>query len=114
LNGVPSARVSTGAGGIVAKIVASPNGERADSLLETPSGDITVSLAPNLKISVRASIEVSNGHGIHSDFPEIKVKSEGGDWGPKAVNAEGDLNGGGPVLRVRTTTGDIYVRRTNP
>lgn len=114
LNGVPSARAQTGAGAIVAKIIASPNGERADSLLETPSGDITVSLPPTLKISIRASIEVSNGQGIHSDFPDLKVRTEGGDWGPKAVSAEGSLNGGGPVLRLRTTNGDIYVRRANP
>ena len=25
--------------------------------------------------------------------------------------AEGDLNGGGPILKVRTTTGDIAFRR---
>src|SRR5271168_3936209 len=47
LNGVPSARAETGAGGIVAKFVAS-SGERNDSELETSAGDITVYLAPNV------------------------------------------------------------------
>jgi DUF4097 and DUF4098 domain-containing protein YvlB len=110
LNGVPSARAETGAGGIVAKFVAS-NGERHDSVLETSAGDITVYLAANVNISVRASIEVANGHNIRSDFPEISVTTEGGDYGPKTVTAEGNLNGGGPVLKVRTTTGDISFRR---
>jgi hypothetical protein len=109
LNGVPSARAETGAGGIVAKFVSS-NGERADSLLETSAGDITVYLASNLNITIRASIEVANGHSIHSDFPEIRVTIEGGDYGPKTVTAEGNLNGGGPVLKVRTATGDISFR----
>jgi DUF4097 and DUF4098 domain-containing protein YvlB len=112
LNGVPSARAETGAGGIVAKFVAS-NGEHNDSVLETSAGDITVYLAPNVNISVRASIEVANGHNIRSDFPDIRVTTEGGDYGPKTVTAEGSLNGGGPALKVRTTTGDISFRRSS-
>lgn len=112
LNGVPSARAETAAGGIIAKFVAS-SGEHNDSELETSAGDITVYLAPNLNISVRASIEVANGHDIRSDFPDIRVTSEGGDYGPKTVTAEGSLNGGGPVLKVRTTTGDISFRRAS-
>jgi DUF4097 and DUF4098 domain-containing protein YvlB len=110
LNGVPSARAATGAGGIVARFVAS-NGERHDSDLETSAGDITIYLAPNVNISIRASIEVANGHNIRSDFPDIKITTEGGDYGPKTVTAEGNLNGGGPTLKVRTTTGDISFRR---
>ncbi|HSY64412.1 MAG TPA: hypothetical protein VK829_07425 [Terriglobales bacterium] len=112
LNGVPSARAETGAGGIVAKFIGS-SGERHDSQLETAAGDITVYLSPNVNISVRASIDVANGHNIRSDFPEIKVISEGGDYGPKTVTAEGSLNGGGPELKVSTTTGDICFRRAN-
>ncbi len=112
LNGVPSARAETGAGGIIVKFVAAGS-ERADSELETSAGDITVYLAPNLNISVRAAIEVANGHEIRSEFPEIRVATEGGDYGPKTVSAEGSVNGGGPVLKVRTTTGDISFRRAN-
>ena len=111
LNGVPSARAETGAGGIVAKFISS--GDRSDSTLETSAGDITVYLAPNLNISIRASIEVANSHSIHTDFSEIRVSSEGGDYGPRTVTAEGNLNGGGPVLKVRTTTGDISIRRAS-
>jgi hypothetical protein len=110
LNGVPSARAETGAGGIVAKFVSS-GGERNDSVLETSAGDITVYLAPNLSLTIRASIDLANGHSIRSDFSEIQIRTEGGDYGPKTVTAEGNLNGGGPVLKVRTTTGDIVFRR---
>jgi len=110
LMGVPSARAETGGGGIEAKFV-SAGGERHDSELETSAGDITVYVAANVNLSIRASIEVANGHNIHSDFPEIKINVEGGDYGPKTVTAEGNLNGGGPVLKIRTTTGDIWLRR---
>jgi hypothetical protein len=108
--GVPAARVETGAGAITAKFVGS-RGEKTDSILETGVGDITVYLMPNINLTVRASIEASTGHKIASDFSEIRVSSEGGQYGPKLVSAEGSLNGGGPVLKVRTTMGNIYIRR---
>lgn len=111
LNGVPAARAETGAGGIVAKFVSGT--ERTDSLLETSAGDITVYLAPNLSMTIRASIDLANGHRIRSDFSEIRVISEGGEWGPGTATAEGNLNGGGPVLKVRTTTGNINIVRAS-
>ena len=109
LNGVPAAHVETGAGPIMAKFVASR--EHSDSMLETGAGDITVYLVPSINMTVRASIEAASGHHIQSDFPEIKVSSEGGQFEPKLVSAEGNLNGGGPVLKIRTTMGNIYIRR---
>jgi DUF4097 and DUF4098 domain-containing protein YvlB len=111
LNGVPTARAETGAGGIVAKFVS--GAERTDSVLETSAGDITVYLAPNLAMTIRASIELANGHRIRTDFSEIRVVTEGGEWGPGSATAEGNLNGGGPVLKVRTTTGDISFLRAS-
>lgn len=110
LGAVPSARAETGAGGITAKFVPW-NGERHDSVLETSAGDITVYLASGVNLSIRASIEVGNGHRINSDFPEIHVRSEGGDYGPRTITAEGNVNGGGPTLKVETMTGDISFRR---
>jgi hypothetical protein len=110
LYGVPSARVETGAGGITVKFI-NTGAERSDSMLETSAGDITVYLAPDVAMSVRASVDLGNGHHITSDFPDIHVASEGDKWGPRTLNAEGKLNGGGPVLKVRTTTGDICFRR---
>jgi DUF4097 and DUF4098 domain-containing protein YvlB len=113
LNGVTSARAETGGGGIIAKFLAS-SGERTDSVLETSAGDIVVYLAPDVALTIRASIDLANGHGIRTDFPDnIHVRSEGGDWGPKTVTAEGQLNGGGPMLKVRTTTGDIRILRAS-
>jgi hypothetical protein len=54
---------------------------------------------------------MANGHTIHSDFADIHITSEGGDWGPKTIEAEGNLNGGGPTLKLSTSTGDIRILR---
>ncbi|HEX8815960.1 MAG TPA: hypothetical protein VF753_10710 [Terriglobales bacterium] len=110
LGAVPGAHAETGAGGITAKFIPW-KGERHDSVLETSAGDITVYLASGVNLNVRASIEVANGHHINSDFPDIHVRSEGGDYGPRTVSAEGSINGGGPTLKVQTMTGDISFRR---
>ncbi len=112
LYGVPSARAETGAGGIVVKLVKT-GAPPSDSMLETSAGDITVYIAADVAISVRASVDLANGHRITSDFPDIHISSEGNQWGPRTLNAEGTLNGGGPVLKVRTTTGDICFKRGN-
>jgi len=101
-------RAETGAGGIAVEIAADAN--FTDSELESPAGDVIVYLSPQLNAVIRASIDAASGHTIHSDFPEIHVTTEGGDWA-KAVWAEGRLNAGGPVLKVKTSTGNIEFRR---
>jgi DUF4097 and DUF4098 domain-containing protein YvlB len=106
------AYAETGGGAITAQFVGS-RGSFSESMLDSSAGDITVYLAPDLNISVRASIDVANGHNIRSDFPDLRIISEGGEYGPKHISAEGNLNGGGPVLKVHTTTGDIAFLRTN-
>ena len=113
LDGATSVQAETSAGGIIVKLLASSAAARTNSTLETSAGDITVYLANDLAISVRAEIEIANGHTIHSDFSDIRVSSEGGQWGPKTVTAEGQLNGGGPVLKVRTNSGNVNFRRVS-
>ncbi len=109
LYGVPGARAETGAGGIVAKFTSDQ--PFTPSSLETNAGDITVYLSPSLRADIRASVDLANGHEIRSDFSDIHIRTEGGDYGPKTISADGRLNGGGPLLKVRTTTGDIIFRR---
>ena len=113
LFGVPSAKVETGAGGITLKLVNVGGGERHDSDLETGVGDITVYIASDVAINVRASVDMGNGHRITSEFQDIHVSSEGGPWSPKTLTAEGQLNGGGPTLKVHTSTGDICIKRAS-
>jgi len=112
LYGVPSAQAETSAGGITVKLV-NTGSDRRDSDLETGAGDITVLIAADVAINVRASVDMGNGHHITSDFPDIHISSEGGQWETKTLNAEGKLNGGGPTLKVHTSTGDIRFKRVS-
>jgi DUF4097 and DUF4098 domain-containing protein YvlB len=112
LYGVPSARAETGAGGITVKLL-NTGGERNNSDLETSAGDITVYIANDVAINVRASVDMGNGHHITSDFSDIRIASEGDKWGPKTLTAEGKLNGGGPMLKVHTSSGDICFKRAS-
>ena len=113
LDGATSVQAETSAGGIVVKLLSATGMPRNNSTLETSAGDITVYLANDLAISIRAEIEIANGHTIHSDFSDIRVSTEGGEYGPKTVTAEGQLNGGGPVLKVMTNSGNVNFRRVN-
>ena len=112
LYGVPSAHAETGAGAITVKLV-NTSAEHHDSDLETAAGDITVYIASDVAINVRASVDLANGHRINSEFPDIHITSEGGQWGPKTYTAEGKLNGGGPTIKVHTSTGDINFKRAH-
>ena len=111
LDGATSVQAETSAGGIIVKLLAGAD-RGSNSSLETSAGDITVYLANDLAISIRAEIESANGHTIRSDFSDIHVSSEGGPW-EKTVTAEGQLNGGGPVLKVRTNSGSVNFRRVS-
>lgn len=100
----------TAAGPITAEFITRP-GQFTPSFLETSMGDIVVYLPPDLPVNVRAIIDNSFGHKIRSEFSEVKVSSEGGQWGPREVWAEGAINGGGPLLKIHTTQGNIELRK---
>ncbi len=102
-------RAETAGGSITAFIVAGRN-EWADSLLETSVGDITVHLPDDLAVTIRAAIERAGArHSITSDFPLTLHAGEG--VGPREIVGEGKLNGGGAPLRLRTTSGNIEIRK---
>jgi DUF4097 and DUF4098 domain-containing protein YvlB len=101
-------QAETGSGPIVATLTRGAN--FINSKLETSVGDIIVYVPDGLGVTIRAAVEVARGEGIHSDFPELKI-TKSGNIGPREVYAEGDLNGGGPVLRVHTATGNIQFLR---
>lgn len=108
---VQGAQVETGAGAITVEFVGS-RGSFSDSNLRTAAGDVTVFLPSSLPVTVHASSDMISGEGIHSDFPGLQIHQEGGSYGPKSMWAEGQLNGGGALLRVRTTIGQIDFRRS--
>jgi hypothetical protein len=102
-----SVRAETGAGPITAEFM-TMNGKFSDSTLETGVGDIIVYLPSDLKVSIHATIDVATSKEaiVVKDLQGIRVVSEGGEYG-REMSAEGNLNGGGPMLRVHTSTGKI-------
>jgi DUF4097 and DUF4098 domain-containing protein YvlB len=104
------AQVETGTGAITVEFVSS-RGAFTDSFLHTAAGDVLVFLPSSLPVSVHASSDLATGYGIKSEFPELRIGRQGGEFGPQSMWAEGKLNGGGPLLRVRTTIGRIDFRK---
>jgi hypothetical protein len=103
------AYVETGGGAMTVQFVGGRN-QFHDSYLNTAMGNVLVYLPRDLPVSVHASAEMASGEGIKSAFPGLTISSEGGQYGPKSMSAEGQLNGGGAVLRVRTTIGQITIK----
>jgi hypothetical protein len=105
------AKVDTPVGAITVQFTAVPGGF-TDSLLHTGSGDVLVFLPDELPVTVHASSDMAPGYGIRSEIPGIRITKQGGGFGPQSGWAEGLLNGGGPLLRVRTGMGHIDFRKT--
>jgi hypothetical protein len=103
-------RAETSAGAILAKL-ASGGVPFTDSKLETQMGDIVVYVPEGLGMNVRAAVEAARSWGIRSEFGELKITSPAGGMGPREYYAEGSLNGGGPLLHVHTTAGNIEIKR---
>jgi DUF4097 and DUF4098 domain-containing protein YvlB len=103
-------RAETGAGAIMAKL-ASGGVAFTDSKLETQMGDIIVFVPEGLGVNVRAAVESARSYGIRSEFGELKITQSSATMGPREYYAEGSLNGGGPLLHVHTTAGNIEIKR---
>ncbi|HMA29450.1 MAG TPA: DUF4097 family beta strand repeat-containing protein [Thermoanaerobaculia bacterium] len=80
-----------------------PGGE-----LVTSGGDVTVTLPSNYRadIDARVSGAEMEADAISSQFPEVVVTRR-----PGSISGEGKLNGGGPKLIIRSTSGSVSIRR---
>lgn len=95
----------TSGGTIVCEIssTAAPGGE-----LVTSGGDVMVTLPSNYRadIDVRVSGAEMEADAISSQFPDVVVTRR-----PGSISGEGKLNGGGPKLIIRSTSGSVSVRK---
>jgi hypothetical protein len=100
-------KASTGAGGITAWFVSSPK-RPGTCDLQSGDGDIVVYLPRQLSVTIDAQIQQGNEHHVIADpaFP-LKVSYDEASNGSRRIHAEGALNGGGEVLRLRTVAGNI-------
>jgi len=89
---------STSGGSVTASLSAQPN---EPSRLSTSGGSINIELAGNLRLDVDAS---TSGGGISTDFPVAA-------WSKGRQNLRTAINGGGPLLQLRTSGGGIHIQK---
>ena len=89
----------TSGGSIKAKLAAQP---KADSKLSTSGGGITVSIAPNVAVELDAH---TSGGDVSTDVP-ITIQGRQDE-----SSIAGKINGGGPKLMLRSSGGDIRIRK---
>ncbi|TKJ42182.1 hypothetical protein CEE37_00455 [candidate division LCP-89 bacterium B3_LCP] len=86
--------------------------------LSTSGGKISLQLPRDVKATVEAEIEISDhysDYNIHSEFM-LKISEDNGKKGDKRwdrsyrrITATGDVNGGGPLIYLKTVDGDIFI-----
>jgi DUF4097 and DUF4098 domain-containing protein YvlB len=80
---------------------------------ETTHGDIELTLPPNIPASIDARVRSLGGgwdrDDIYSDFALSRESPREGRSGD--LRSYGDINGGGPTLRMRTSGGSIRIEK---
>ncbi|MGY8823369.1 MAG: DUF4097 family beta strand repeat-containing protein [Candidatus Latescibacterota bacterium] len=100
----------TSGGGIEVEFIAG-GGDRHYTL-ETAGGDINISLPSDMKATVYAELRIqkrgwsSKDYDIYSDS-KLDIDKKEGDL----ISARGKINGGGNMVRLRTTNGDINIEK---
>jgi DUF4097 and DUF4098 domain-containing protein YvlB len=89
----------TSGGSIHARLAQQP---RADSRLSTSGGGITISIAPNVSVDLDAH---TSGGDVDTDVPVTLLGRQDDS------SIQGKINGGGPKLVLRSSGGNIRVRK---
>lgn len=107
-------RASTGAGTITAFFLPESKSFGPSQLI-SGLGDVVVYLPRDLAITINAVIETPADHRIEADpaLP-LKVSYSSSGGGQQEVRGECTLNGGGDLLRIRTTAGNIRLKLSDP
>jgi hypothetical protein len=100
-------KASTSAGGITAWFVSPPKSSGTCDL-QSSAGDIVVHMPRDLAVTIDAEVALGNEHRVIVDpaFP-LRISYDDSSNGARTVRAEGPLNGGGPLVRLRTVDGNI-------
>lgn len=101
---------ATSGGSIDAELIVSDKATDTHCTLETSGGDVTIRLPAGLAATVSADLtikrRVSRDYRIYFDFP-LTIKGEGTD----RITAQGEINGGGGLIRLTTVNGDIHIKK---
>ena len=101
-------KASTTAGGITAWFVSTPKSTGTCDL-HSSAGDIVVHLPREFAATVDAQVQDGDANRVIVDpaFPLKVSRGDSSTGGAHSVRAEGALNGGGELLRLRTVAGNI-------
>ena len=101
-----SVRAETGGGEI--RIAVTAREARGGIVVRNSGGDVTLTLPGNFRgeFDLTATDVDNDESAIRADFPEIAVTRRSG-----SQHASGTVNGGGPKVTVRTSSGSIRIRR---
>lgn len=100
----------TSGGSIKAEMIQTDNSMDTHVSLRSSGGELTVYLPATIEATVSARLKISyfadRDYHIYSDFP-LSIEGENSD----RITAKGDINGGGDRIELRTTNGDIYIKK---
>jgi DUF4097 and DUF4098 domain-containing protein YvlB len=96
-------QATTSSGTLTANFVGQP---ADDSRLEVSGGSVNLTLPKNAGFNLEAR---SSGGEVHSDLPVTTTIS----GKPNSSVLQGKINAGGPVLFVRSSSGDIQIRASD-
>ena len=98
----------TAGGSIEAEMIATSGDTHIN--LSSAGGDIELYIPANLAASIDAKLKITRSakrdYRIYSDFP-LTIKGEKSD----RISGKGDINGGGDSIKLKTTNGDIYIKK---
>ncbi|MBT4098999.1 MAG: hypothetical protein HOM68_29580 [Gemmatimonadetes bacterium] len=101
----------TGGGGIEATLLVDDPDVDTHCDLNSGGGDITIYLPAGLKATIDAEVRLRRRrrtHTIESDFP---LQIDGDPDRSDELTAHGSINGGGDLIRLRTTNGNIRIKQ---
>jgi DUF4097 and DUF4098 domain-containing protein YvlB len=85
--------------------------------LNTSAGDVTLSIPEKLPATILAEIRLGDSrwfsrerYDISSDFP-LKIQREEDRREGRYIRGEGDINGGGDLITLTTSAGNITIRK---
>jgi hypothetical protein len=87
--------------------------------LRTSGGELALYIPEKLPATIRAEIELTDrweDYNIYSDFP-LTISEEPGREkgrsrrGRRIIRSEGNINGGGDLIELYTTNGDIHIKK---
>jgi DUF4097 and DUF4098 domain-containing protein YvlB len=99
----------TAGGGIEAELVPTDLKADAHCTLKTAGGNLSLYLPAELPATIDAQLRIQRKVGrdyrTYSDLP-IAIQGEG----TKLITGKGEVNGGGNLMKLYTTNGDIYIK----